>query len=108
MTTMAIASAGVCWFVACDSTQTRLYLSGPACLDHTPWAIHGHRNPADQVDPTRTEKALRTAPTPLFAKGGTDIDKDKPGGYVSAQRAQRQAQERDAVSTLQHPERATS
>lgn len=30
---------------------------------------------------------MRIMPTPPWAKGGTDINKDRPGGYMSRQRA---------------------
>lgn len=99
--------AGECWIVSCTRTDTRRYIIGPACDEHAPWAFAGHKNPRTQRDPARTEKALRVAPTPLFQKGGTDLDKEKPGGYMSRQRAMKIAEQRDATSTLQHPERTT-
>lgn len=88
---------GECWFIECDRSDTRLYIIGPACDQHAPWAITGRKDPRTQIDQTRTEPAMRIAPTPLYAKGGTDIDKLKPGGYVSRQRAVKIAAERDAA-----------
>lgn len=99
---------GKCWFIECNRTDTRIYIIGPACDQHAPWAIAGHVDPSTQIDPTRCEDVLRIMPTPLYAKGGTDIDKLKPGGYVSRQRAVKIAAERDATSTIQHPERTTA
>lgn len=100
-------TAGPCYTPRCESTDTRRYLTGPHCDPHSPWGIAGRPDPRTQIDPTRREDVLRVAPTPEFAKGGTDINKERPGGYVSRQRAVKLAAERDATSTIQHPERTT-
>jgi hypothetical protein len=98
-----IRAGDVCWRVDCQSTNTRAYITGPACDQHAPWAHAARVDPRTQIDPAHTEKALRKQATPLWAKGATDIAKERPGGYMSKQRAERIAAERDATSTLQHP-----
>lgn len=80
-------TAGVCWSVRCDSTETRRYLVGPACALHTPAAIAGRPEPDTLVDPARTEKAMRVMHSPEWAKGATDVNKERRGGYVSKQAA---------------------
>lgn len=90
-------TAGTCIALECGSTETRRYTTGPACSAHSPWGIAGRPDPTSLIDPERTDRALRVAVTPLWAKGGTDIDKEKPGGYVSRQRATKIAAERDAI-----------
>lgn len=86
-----------CWRIDCTSTDTHPYISGDSCDEHAPWALLGHPNPTTHIDPARTDRAMRIMPTPLWAKGGTDIAKERPGGYKSKQRAQREADERDAI-----------
>lgn len=95
-----------CWRIDCTSTDTHPYISGPACDLHAPWAMNRRPDPTSQVNPAATERVLRAVDTPVWAKGATDIQKERPGGYKSRQRAQREAEQRDAVSVLQHPERA--
>lgn len=90
-------TAGACCANPCPRADTKRYLNSIACPEHAPWAIAGRLDPATQIDPARTEKALRIRPTPIWAKGGTDINKERPGGYVSRQRAQKIAAERDAI-----------
>lgn len=95
-------TAGSCWALDCLSTDTRRYLNGPACDQHAPWAHAGRPAPWTQVDPARTDAAMRISSASTWVMGGTDIDKTRPGGYVSRQRAIKLAAERDALSTLQH------
>lgn len=78
-----------CWSPPCGRTDTRLYLVGHACPEHTPAALAGRPEPDTQIDPARTDKAMRIMPTPHWSKGGTDLNKERPGGYVSRQRAQK-------------------
>lgn len=85
-------SAGECWAKACVSTETRRYLVGPACALHTPAALAGRPEPGATADGSWIAKSQ---PTSHYAKGGTDINKERPGGYMSRQRAQRIADERD-------------
>lgn len=87
-----------CWGAGafCGRTDTRRYLNADACPDHTPARIAGNREPATMVDPARTDAAMRIMHTSPWAKGGTDLDKEKPGGYVSKQRAARIAAEYQA------------
>lgn len=87
----------VCVALGCSSTDTRRYLNGPACDQHSPWALAGHKDPRTQIDPERTNTAMRISSASVWSPGGTDIDKLKPGGYVSRQRAQKIAAERDAI-----------
>lgn len=98
-------TAGPCVIPACVSTVTRRYTTGAACAPHSPWGHAGRPDPDSFIDPTRIERAMRIRPTPIWAKGATDLNKEKPGGYKSRQRAVREAVERDALSTLQHPTR---
>lgn len=77
-----------CWAIACPSTDTKRYLNAFACSEHTPAKMAGHPEPPIS-DPTRTEKAMRKLATPKWAKGGTDLNKERPGGYVSRQRAEK-------------------
>lgn len=101
-------TAGTCIALACESTVTRRYITGPQCDQHAPWAVAGHPDPATQIDPTRTDRAMRVQSASPWVKGGTDIQKERPGGYVSTYRAKKLAAERDATSTIQHPERTTA
>lgn len=87
----------ICIAVACQSTITRRYLNGPACDPHSPWALAGHKDPRTQIDPSRTDAAMRITSASPWAMGGTDLDKTRNGGYVSKQRAIRIAAERDAI-----------
>lgn len=97
-----------CVTVSCGSTDTHPYLNGAHCDQHAPWAVAGHKDPRTQIDPARTDAAMRIAATPMFAIGGTDLNKQRPGGYKSRQAAIKEAAQRDASSTLQHPERTTA
>lgn len=90
-------TAGTCIAAGCSSAVTHRYTTGPACDDHAPWALAGRPAPWTLIDPARTDRAMRIMPTPIWAKGGTDIAKERPGGYKSKQRAQREADERDAI-----------
>lgn len=92
-------TAGPCWAVQCPRIGTRRYLNGPACPDHTPAKLAGRNEPPHGDG----SWIARSHPTPTWAKGGTDINKERPGGYVSRQRAIKIAAERDATR-----ERATS
>lgn len=84
----------VCHRVTCDQrTDGRRYLNGRYCTEHAP------KQP--DVDPARTAAGLRKAAglrsragqlSPYAVKGGSDIVKERPGGYVSRQRAERIAQ----------------
>lgn len=85
---------GVCWSLVCDSTDTRRYLNGPACPEHTPARFAGHPEPGRTADGSWIAGSRRTS---TWAKGGTDINKERPGGYVSRQRAVKIAAERDAI-----------
>lgn len=91
-------SAGECWAKTCDSTETRRYLIGPACALHTPAALASRPEPEHQVDYSRSAAAIRRAPTPAWTKGGTDLNKERPGGYMSRQRAARQHEARQAAA----------
>lgn len=83
-----------CWHVQCDSTDTAPYLGGPACPQHTPAAMYG------RPEPTGGDRGNWIASSPLtgiWVKGATDINKERPGGYMSKQRAQKIAAQRDAI-----------
>jgi hypothetical protein len=56
-----IEPAGLCWAETCDRTDTRLYLPGPACPEHTPAKLAGRREPGATADPSWME---RSQPTP--------------------------------------------
>lgn len=101
-------TVGTCAVPGCSSTETRRYTTGPACASHSPWGHAGRPDPTTLIDPARTDAALRITSASPWVMGGTDVDKLKPGGYVSKYRAEKIAAERDATSTLQHPERAAS
>lgn len=101
-------TAAPCIALACESTTTRRYLNGPACDQHSPWALAGRPDPRTQVDPARTDAAMRVTSATPWAMGGTDLGKTRPGGYISRQRAQKIAAQRDATSIIQHPERKTA
>lgn len=99
-------TAGLCITVVCASTDTRLYLNGPACDQHSPWARGGRPDPRTQIDPNLTDSARRISSASPWTEGATDLDKKKPGGYTSKQRAIKLAAARDAASTIQHTHRA--
>lgn len=86
--------SGCCWAGGCARTDTRRYLVGPACPQHTPAALAGHPEPDSQVDPDLTDHALRRARTPQWARSAVEVNKSRPGGYVSRQRAERIAEDR--------------
>ena len=81
----------VCHRVTCDQrTDGRRYLNGRYCTEHAP------KSPTP--DPERTADGLRRLAgiqrrsyrlSPYAVKGGSDIVKERPGGYVSRQRAER-------------------
>lgn len=95
-----------CIALACASTTTRRYLNSDACDQHSPWAIAGRPDPRTQIDPDLTDSARRISSASPWTEGATDLDKRKPGGYMSRQRAKKIAAQRDATSVLQHPHRA--
>ncbi len=81
-----------CAAPSCDRTDTRLYLNGKVCPDHTPARAAGRQEP-----PTGDSSWMATArPTLAGALGGSDINKTRPGGYVSRQKAKKIAEQRDA------------
>ena len=82
-----------CNVPACRATDTREYIPGPRCPAHTPAALAGRPEPP-QTDASWIAKSRQTLPS---AQGGTDINKERPGGYTSRQKAQRIAATRDAL-----------
>lgn len=87
-------TAGPCWALTCDRTDTKRYLNGPACPDHTPATFANRPESGLTADASWVATSRQT---PIWAKGGTDLDKERPGGYVSRQRAVKIAAERDAI-----------
>jgi len=69
----------ICWVPSCERVDTRRYLTGRCCPDHTPAAFAGHPEPPTG-DASWMDRAQRTVPS---TKGATDINKERPGGYVS-------------------------
>ena len=82
----------MCDAVTCTLDGGRRYLNGRFCPDHTPAKMSGRPEPPEQD----TSWIARSRPTNPSTPGATDIDKLKPGGYMSRQRAQRIAASRDA------------
>lgn len=76
-------------------TDTRRYLNGYACPDHTPAKLYGRAEPGRTADGSWIAQSQLTG---LWAKGGTDINKERPGGYMSRQRAVNIAAERDRLA----------
>lgn len=83
-----------CWVLGCLSTDTARYLIGYACPVHTPAAIDGRPEPTGGDQGAWIAGSQQTS---VWAKGGTDLNKEKSGGYVSRQRAAKIAAERDAI-----------
>lgn len=83
----------VCDALPCRETQLRRYLNGWFCASHTPAAMAGHAEPHGQ-DASWIGRSRQTLPG---ARGGSDINKERPGGYVSRQKAARIAATRDAL-----------
>jgi hypothetical protein len=84
---MAYLRAGTCYTEGCQRLEARRFVNAWRCPEHAP-----HQ---PTPDPARTAAALRKAGGrvdrlgPYAIKGGSDILKERPGGYVSRQRAQR-------------------
>jgi hypothetical protein len=74
---------GTCYAPGCDGRAGGRYVNGWLCAEHRP--------DAPEPDPGRTLAALRTFVDGgrQARKGGSDIVKERPGGYVSRQRAER-------------------
>jgi hypothetical protein len=77
----------------CGVDGARRYLNWAACPDHTPAKFGGRDEPPTQD----ASWVLASRQTLIGAKGGTDINKERPGGYMSRQRAKKIAVTRDAV-----------
>ena len=80
--------AGTCYH--CDAPSVGRWINAELCGAHSP--------EVPEPDPTRNLAALRKAAgqegrvaqlSPFAVKGGSDITKERPGGYVSRQRAAR-------------------
>jgi hypothetical protein len=82
-----------CAAVECVSTDTRQYLNGHVCSDHTPARAAGRSEPVEH-DASWIGQSWQT---PAGAVGGSDINKTRTGGYTSRQKAKKIAQQRDAV-----------
>jgi hypothetical protein len=78
---------GSCYIVDCPSTKARRYVNEWLCEDHAPEV------PVPDPDRTLSAIRIRTGRTsilsPFAVKGGTDLAKEKTGGYVSRERAAR-------------------
>jgi hypothetical protein len=83
----------VCASPTCESTNTRAYLTGRRCPDHTPAKAAGRAEPIEHD----ASWIGRSWQTPVGALGGSDINKTRTGGYTSRQKAVKIAQQRDAV-----------
>jgi hypothetical protein len=77
----------------CGDSNARGYLNFWACPEHTPAKAANRPEPPEGGGAWVLE-SRRTLPS---ARGGSDLDKERPGGYVSRQRAERIAQTRDAL-----------
>jgi hypothetical protein len=77
----------------CGASDAIRYLNWAACPEHTPAKFAGRNEPP----PQDASWILTSRQTLAGAKGGSDIDKERPGGYVSRQRAQKIAATRDAL-----------
>jgi len=75
--------AGTCYAVGCPDWAEGRYLRG--------WFCAAHRPDVPVPDPARTLAGMRSFVDGArqARKGGSDILKDRPGGYVSRQRAER-------------------
>jgi hypothetical protein len=82
-----------CAAPSCDRTDTRAYLTGRKCPDHTPAKAAGRPEPIEHD----ASWIGRSWQTPVGALGGSDINKTRSGGYTSRQKAKRIAETRDAV-----------
>lgn len=87
---MPYLKQGSCYAADCDAPAARRQLNG--------WFCEHHGTVSPTPDPDRTLTALRAAAgiqaetsmlSPWARKGGSDILKERPGGYVSRQRAER-------------------
>jgi hypothetical protein len=83
-----------CDALDCDRGDTGRYLNGTYCPAHTPAATAGHPEPGRTAGDGGWIN--RTWHTPTYAKGATDINKERPGGYMSRQRAVKIAAAKDA------------
>ena len=97
---MTYLQTGTCYAEGCRNHAARRHTNAWLCPDHAP-------NPPTP-DPARTFTGLMKAAgltarssqlSPWALKGGSKILKDRPGGYVSKQRAQRIA---DGTAERQH------
>src|SRR5438552_1585218 len=82
-----------CAVIECSRTDTRHYLNGKVCPDHTPAKAGGRPEPVEH-DASWIGRSQQTL---HGAMGGVDINKTRTGGYMSRQRAVKIAQQRDAV-----------
>ena len=84
---MTYLQPGTCYRAGCPELPARRYVNEWLCRSHEPERV--------EPDPERTRDALIAAAGrldllgPFAVKGGTDIVKSRPGGYVSRQRAER-------------------
>jgi hypothetical protein len=88
-----VAAMSTCASPGCERTDTRAYLTGRRCPDHTPAKAAGRQEPVEHD----ASWIGRSWQTPVGALGGSDINKTRSGGYTSRQKAVKIAQQRDAV-----------
>jgi hypothetical protein len=88
-----VAAMSTCAAPSCDRTDTRAYLTGRRCPDHTPAKAAGRAEPVEHD----ASWIGRYWQTPVGALGGSDINKTRSGGYTSRQKAKRIAETRDAI-----------
>lgn len=82
-----------CTVPRCEGTGRR-YLQGERCPQHTPAAEAGRPEPPVSLSGEWVTRSRQTLPS---AKGGSDLNKERPGGYMSRQRAEKIAATRDAL-----------